>query len=202
MTVYTPSRIFSLTILALFLVLNVRTGEGSSVKNGLKPSDPRLVGARDMNYDHLIIPGDRIGPVALNGLVTDAVQHLGNPDKVWRSTFRGPGYSADEVYYWYKDECIVFTWQDSGLNPRIENGLRGINAFCNKWSTRGGIHVGDNMKDVNAQVGQYCPSNRPDGSLIIATKEGVWFESKNRYSPITIIRVMPSTTTWNGMCTD
>jgi hypothetical protein len=90
------------------------------------------MGQRDMNYDHLIVPGVRIGPVRMGGSVSDAVQHLGDPDKVYRCTFRGPGYNADEVYYYYNDECIQFTWQDSGVEPLIESGWRGINVTCDK----------------------------------------------------------------------
>lgn len=197
----THTRSFRVVILCLAFFM-AAYGADKSHSKGLKASDPHLTGARDMNYDHQIIAGDRVGPVRMGGLVTDAVQHLGNPDRVFRSTFRGPGYSADEVYYNYKDECIQFVWQDSGIEPRIENGLRGINVTCDKWSTPDGLHVGSSMKDVNAHVGRYCPSNRPDGSLIIATKEGIWYEAKDRYSPVTIIRVMPVMNTWQGMCTD
>lgn len=198
------ARFFSLALLclALFVAVNIRVYGRSHGKSGLKSSDPHLSGARDMNYDHLIVAGDRIGPVRMAGLVTDAVQHLGNPNSVSRSTFRGPGYYADEVYYFYKSECISFTWIDSGLNPQIEKGLRGINVTCDKWSTPDGLHVGSPMKDIAAHVGQYCASNRDNGSLIIATKQGIWYEGKDRYSPISIIRVMPVQDNWGGMCKD
>jgi hypothetical protein len=198
------ARFLCLGILAVAMVLTGYTGaHGSSHgKSGPKSSDPRLNGPRDMNYDHEIIAGDRIGPVKMGGLVSDAVQHLGNPSKVFRSTFRGPGYSSDEVYYYYKDECVEFTWEDSGLNPKIETGLRGINVTCDKWSTPDGLHVGSPMQEVNNHVGRYCPYNRPDGSMIVATKQGIWYEAKNRNSPITIIRVMPVTDNWGGMCKD
>jgi hypothetical protein len=38
--------------------------------------------------------------------------------------------------------------------------------------------------------------------MIIATKEGIWYEAKNRNSPVTIIRVMPVMDNWGGMCKD
>ncbi len=205
MNIRSHERFFCLAFLCLALVVtggNVRAYAGSHIK-GAKDSDPHLIGERDMNYDHLIIAGDRIGPVRMGGRVSDAVQHLGNPNRVFRSTFRGPGYSSDEVYYnYYKDQCIQFVWMDSGIEPQIEKGLRGINVTCNIWSTPGGLHVGSSMQDVAAQIGEYCPSNRSDGSLIIATKNGIWFEAKNRYSPVTIIRVMPVMDNWGGMCKD
>jgi len=198
-------RFVGLALLCVALVIaagDVRAYAGSHTK-GAKDSDPHLTGARDMNYDHLIIAGDRIGPVRMGGLVSEAVQHLGNPDRVFRSTFRGPGYFADEVYYnYYKDQCIQFVWMDSGIEPQIEKGLRGINVTCSAWSTPGGLHVGSSMQDVAAQIGEYCASNRSDGSLLIATKKGIWFEAKNRNSPVTIIRVMPVMDNWGGMCKD
>jgi hypothetical protein len=204
MSIRVYARFLCLAILglAVFMAVDGRAYGRSHAKSGSKSSDPHLTGPRNMNYDHLIIAGDRIGPVRMGGSVTDAVQHLGDPNHISRSTFRGPGYYADEVYYFYKDECISFTWMDSGLDPTIEKGLRGINVTCDKWSTPGGLHVGSSMKDVAAQIGAYCASNRPDGSLIIATKQGIWFEGKDRYSPITIIRVMPVMDNWGGMCKD
>ena len=202
MKVRTYAGLFCLTILTLALFVTGYVRAYGSSHKGAKASDPRLEGARDMNYDHLIIAGDRIGPVKMGGRVSDAVQHLGNPNNVARSTFRGPGYSSDVVYYFYKDECISFTWQDSGIDPKIEEGLRGINVTCDKWSTPAGLHVGSSMQDVNSHVGAYCPSTRPNGTMIIATKEGIWYEAKNRNSPVTIIRVMPVMDNWGGMCKD
>jgi hypothetical protein len=205
MNMRTDARFLCLAIICLaFLVTTGDVGAyGASHPKGAKASDPHLVGARDMNFDHLIIAGDRIGPVRMGGNVSDAVQHLGNPDRVFRSTFRGPGYSSDEVYYnYYKEQCIQFVWTDSGIEPQIEKGLRGINVTCDIWSTPGGLHVGSSMKDVAAQIGEYCPSTRPDGSLLIITKRGIWFEAKNRYSPVTIIRVMPAMDNWGGNCKD
>lgn len=169
---------------------------------GQKPSDPHLQGARDMNFDRLIVPGERIGPVGLGGDVKQTVQHLGDPDRVNRSTFRGPGYYADEVYYFYDDECISFTWTDADVSPKIENGLRGINVKCGKWATSDGIRVGVPIQDVVKRLGEYCPQNREDGSLLIVTKQGVWYWARDRNSPVSMISVVPVASNWGGMCKD
>jgi hypothetical protein len=199
---YVRSLCLAFLCLALFTTAGYLRASNNWHTKGSKSTDPHLNGARDMNYDNLIIAGDRIGPVRMGGLVSDAVQHLGNPDRVFRSTFRGPGYASDEVYYNYKDECIQFTWTDSGIEPTIEKGLRGINVTCGKWTTTDGLHVGSSMKEVGARIGQYCPYTRPNGTLLIATKRGIWFEAKDRNSPVSIIRVMPVMDNWGGMCTD
>jgi hypothetical protein len=175
---------------------------GCATSGGIKDTDPHLMGQRDMNCDHLIVPGVRIGPVRLGGSVSDAVQHLGEPDRVYRSTFRGPGYNADEVYYYYNDECIQFTWQDSGVEPLIENGWRGIIVTCNKWSTADGVRVGMPIREVITHLGQYCASNRSNGSLLVSTKEGIWFDSADRNSRVSRILVMPQSNSWGGMCKD
>jgi hypothetical protein len=167
-----------------------------------RTSDPHLTGKRDMSYDHLIVPGNRIGPVVMGGAVSEAVRHLGEPDSISRSAFRGPGYSSDEVTYRYKEECISFTWEDSGINPQIESGWRGITVTCDKWSTADGLRVGSSMKDVAGRINEYCPSHRDDGSLLITTKKGIWFESKDRNSPVSRIAVMPVTDNWGNMCKD
>jgi hypothetical protein len=175
---------------------------GCNGNSGIKASDPHLEGNRDMNYDHLIVPGDRIGPVQMGGSVRAAIQHLGEPDSVNRSTFRGPGYYADEVYYYYRNECIQFTWMDSDVDPKIETGYRGINVTCDKWKTAGGLHVGSPIRDVISQLGAYCPSNRSDGSLLIATKEGIWYEAADRNSSVSRILIVPRSNDWGGMCKD
>lgn len=196
-TIYLTIRRF-LPALSVALIITGCVSSGG----GIKESDPHLVGNRDMNYDHQIVPGVRIGPVRLGGSVSDAIQHLGEPDRAWRSTFRGPGYNADEVYYYYNDECIQFTWSDSGVEPQIENGWRGINVTCDKWQTADGLHVGMPIKDVISHLGQYCASNRSDGSLLVSTKEGIWFDAPNRNSAVTRILVMPASNSWGGMCKD
>jgi hypothetical protein len=197
--VYFADRLFLATLSVALIIISI-TGCASS--GGIKATDPHLVGQRDMNYDHLIVPGVRIGPVRLGGSVSDAVQHLGEPDRVFRSTFRGPGYDADEVYYYYNDECIQFTWQDSGVEPLIENGWRGIIVTCAKWTTADGVHAGMPIKEAITHLGQYCPSNRSNGSLLVVTKEGIWFDAANRNSPVSRIIVVPARTDWGGMCKD
>ena len=143
-----------------------------------------------MNYDHLIVAGDRIGPVKIGGSVSDAVQHLGNPSLVKHFPNIPNEVGSNVVYYWYKDECIGFYWQDPGIDPKIEGYAYGINVTCDKWSTPGGLHVGSSTKDVNASIGRYCPSNQNDG-LLIASYQGIWYGAKDRNSPVTSIRVMP-----------
>jgi|GEM_PF-4834117 len=177
-------------------------GAGCASGGGVKDSDPHLQGQRDMDYDHLLVPGERAGPVGLDTKVSEVVQHLGEPDNAWRSTFRGPGYDADEVYYWYNDECIEFTWMDSGIEPTVEHGLRGINVMCGKWATADGLRVGTPIKDVISHLGQYCPSTRDDGTLLVVTKTGIWFEAPNRNGAVTRILIMPVQSTWGGVCSD
>jgi hypothetical protein len=167
---------------------------GSSDKGkGAKASDPHLTGPRDMNYDHLIVAGERIGPVKMGGSVSDAVQHLGNPSIVKHLPNIPNEVGSNVVYYWYKDECIGFYWQDSGIDPVIEAHAYGINVTCDKWSTPDGLHVGSSVKDVSAHIGRYCPanpSNQPQ-DLFISTYQGIWYQAKDRNSPVTSIRVMP-----------
>jgi len=185
------------------LVIGGCASSGTWQRNtGVRSSDPQLVGNRDTNYDHLIVPGERIGPVRMDGLVRDAIQHLGKPDNVNRSTYRDAAYNSDEVYYYYTNECIRFTWHDSGVNPVIESGWRGINVSCDKWRTPGGLHVGSLMREVVSQLGVYCAQTRDDGTLLVATKEGIWFWAKDRNSPVDDISVVPKSTSWEGMCKD
>ena len=135
---------------ALITLLAAPTPAGAfAKKNGLRPSDPHLNGARDMNYDHLIVPGQRIGPARIGGSVQDAVQHLGNPDQVI------PKPGSNIVGYIYKDECIRFEWEDAGPRPLIKN----VAAMCPKWSTAAGIHPGSSMDEVLSHIGQYCSIN-------------------------------------------
>ncbi len=203
----THPRLFCLAIAAFALLLACYgRAHAGPVKKGAKSSDPRLTGPRDMNYDHTIVPGVRIGPVRLAGLVSDAVQHLGNPDKVWR--IRLPNSSSDEVYYWYKDECISFSWQDQGIDPTIDSvdwARFAIEVWCNKWSTPDGIQVGTSMSDLSRHLGDYCPSNGDfanGDTLMIVTKQGASYYSKGRNSPIDSIIVEPAMDTWHGMCKD
>ena len=190
----------SLAALSVALAAAGCAGGGSG--GAVRSSDPHLEGPRNVNYDHLLVPGERIGPARMGGSVREAIQHLGEPDHVTRSTFRGPGYDADEVYYTYNNECLRFTWEDKGFDPQIESGMRGIIASCGKWSTSNGLHVGSPLRDVIARIGEYCATNRKDGTLLIATKEGAWYEAANRNSPVSRIIVVPRMNSWMGMCKD
>lgn len=195
----------AIPLLAALLLAGCETGGGDWQRGtGVKDSDPHLNGPRDMNYDHLIVPGERIGPVALGGDVGNAVQHLGEPDRVNRSTFRGPGYDSDEVYYFYDSECISFTWTDSGVNPQIESGWRGINVTCAKWSTRGGVHVGMPVRDAlrllaNDGISRWCETTRKTGEILILTLEGVWLEVPNRNGNVSRMLVMPRQSSFGQM---
>lgn len=174
----------------LLLIIGTATFGGK-----LKPSDPHLTGPRDMDYDHLIVPGIRVGPVALRGKVGDAVRHLGNPDHVNRTSYSG---RADRVYYYYKDDCVGFSWDDVGLDPTI---VGGISVMCDKWRTSSGIHVGSAPQDAIKTIPEYCTAKIDDGHVVIETKIGIWFRTKNRYSPIYAIEVYPVETKWT-ICRD
>lgn len=195
----------AIPFLAAWLLAGCETGGGTWHRGtGVKDSDPHMSGPRDMNYDHLVVPGERIGPVGLGGDVGYAIQHLGEPDHVNRSTFRGPGYDADEVYYFYDNECVSFTWIDSGVNPQIEKGWRGINASCDKWSTRGGVHVGMALRDAlrmlaNDGINRWCETTRKDGEILVMTLEGLWLEAPNRNGNVTRMLVMPRQSSFGDM---
>jgi hypothetical protein len=132
----------------------------------------------------------------MGGKVSDAIQHLRQPDRVFRSTFRGLGVNADEVYYYCNSDCLYFVWLDAGIEPRIERGLRGIGVTCDRWTTSSGLHVGSSMKEVTARISQYCPVPTSNG-LLIQSKEGIYFESKDRNSPVSRILLMPANAPWN-----
>lgn len=192
-----------LTTLALMLFsagYDQTYGKGRD-KSGLRPSDPQYDGPRDMNYDHVIIPGDRIGPMRLGGSVRDALRHLGNPDIVSREVCGGVRpCPPDTLYYWYtKNECTFFSFTDSGIDPEITS----MGATCVKWSTQDGVHVGTPMSELSSRLGVYCAvtmNSRGDHNLRILTKQGIWYEAKNRNSPVTMIGVQPAMNTWNGIC--
>jgi hypothetical protein len=186
-------------VFAIFLATGCASSSNWQSNTGVRPSDPQFTGPRNINYDRLIVPGVRIGPVAMGGEVLATIQHLGQPDRVDRSTI--PGFQP-EVYYNYDDECISFTWIDLGINPKIETGWRGINVTCDKWATLYGARVGMPVQDVVKTFGEWCPRVREDGTLLIATKQGIWFFAQDRNSPVTKISVVPTMTTWNGLCTD
>jgi hypothetical protein len=161
-----------------------------------KASDPQLTGKRDMNYDHLIVPGVRIGPVVMGSRVRDAVQHLGQPDHISRLVRQSPQSPPTWVQYIYKDECINFYWFDTGLDPTINQ----LNVTCDKWSTAEGAHVGLTAKDViSLTPGQYCIGTGDEGELIIYYKQGILYQAEDRNKPVWNIGVMP-TEAWHRAC--
>lgn len=146
------------------------------------------------DFDRLIVPGKRIGPVAMGGYVDEIVKKLGKPNKTSRSTFRGPGYTSDEVYYYYtnKNNDLRFTWLDEGLRPVVESGYRGITTTSGSWATASGVHVGSTIPEVVAAYGE------PDNFSIRSKKEsimvyniGINFVVKDRNSPVLQISIIP-----------
>jgi hypothetical protein len=141
-----------------------------------------------MIYDHLIIAGERIGPVRLGGRVSDAIKHLGNPDRVVRSKYAGQPNSPGYVVYDYNEECIFFKWEDdSAVNPTIYDPT----VTCDKWRTPEGVRVGLPVTDAAARLfGPYCSTTTDDGELLIYTMDmGIWLWAKDRNSAINQIRV-------------
>jgi hypothetical protein len=184
-------------LLALgLLIVSCEPAHSPASHTGVFPSDPHLVGARDSNYDHLIVPGERIGPVRVGDAVINAIQHLGEPYDVNR---RNHNRSVD---YYYDDECISFEWQDAGITPTISANVRaGIDVTCNKWRTADGLHVGSSLQDVVSRFPSYCLWKEDDGSLLIITNEGIVFAAKDRNSPVNDISVVTTTTDWKkGFC--
>lgn len=183
--------------LGLSIIFLIGTA-GAATHTGVFASDPHLVGNRDMNYDHLIVPGVRIGPVSLGAAALEAIQHLGEPDSVSR---RSRGLSVD---YYYDSECISFTWLDSGITPRVANGpahiRESIDVTCGKWRTEDGLGVGSPLQDVISLYPEYCLHKEDDGSLLIMTKEGIFFAAKNRNSPVNDISVVTKLADWQGYC--
>lgn len=159
---------------------------GGSGKNpkGLRPSDPQLTGPRDTNYDHVIVPGERIGPVRLGGLVSDAVKHLGNPDSVYHNG--SPTYSVE---YAYKEGCLHFRWIDSGAEPVID-GVVWVR--CGTFSTSEGLQVGSSMQDVIGRVAKYCSRSDGNGYLEIQI-DGLSFGFVHRNSTVDQITVEKKT---------
>lgn len=146
------------------------------------------------DYDNLIVPGQRIGPVSMGGYVDEIVRKLGKPNKIRRNTFRGPGYDADEVYYSYKKNgnwFIWFTWEDKGFRPVVESGLRGINTQSNYWVTAKGVHVGSSAQDVVIAYGEPYHYLIEDKQESVMEYDGIWFWVKDRESPVYQISIVP-----------
>ena len=185
-------KLFNFTFLLAVLSISACAGGGSyyNPNDGVKSSDPQLVGSRDMNYDHKIVPGVRIGPVRLGGRVKDAVQHLGRPDRVSRQS--ETVWPGDLVIYFYSDECINFNWTDAGLDPKI--GEMDLRVTCGKWTTDTGIRVGMPISEAIGRFsGRYCASPTTDGMLKVTFKDqGIELFANNRNAPIKFILVLTS----------
>lgn len=141
-------------------------------------------------FDNQIVPGLRIGPVALDGPVDTIVARLGKPDKERR--FGIPQFH--EVLWVYDRACINFTWQDQGLRPAVEHGLRGINVWCSRWATAEGVHVGSTIQEVVQALGkpdvvEGCTPEKPVCTL--EYYKGLWLWVKNRNSPVYMVSVVP-----------
>lgn len=186
------NKVFHFACVFAVLFISACAGGGSfySPDDGIKSSDPQLVGSRDMNYDRLIVPGVRIGPVRLGGRVKDAVQHLGRPDRVSRQS--ETVWPGDLVIYFYNDECIDFNWTDVGLDPKIWDYE--VRVTCNKWATSAGIRVGMPISEAISMLsGRYCASPTTDGTLSVVLKDqGIELFANNRNAPIRFIRVHAS----------
>lgn len=133
-----------------------------------------------MNYDRIIVPGERIGPVRLGGLVSDAVKHLGNPDQVYHN-----GSPTYIVEYAYKEGCLHFRWTDSGAEPVIDGGVW---SRCGTFSTSDGLQIGSSMQDVIDRLARYCSRSDWHGYLEIQI-DGLSFGFKQRNSPVDQITV-------------
>lgn len=145
------------------------------------------------DYDNLIVPGVRVGPVALGGSVKEIMAKIGQPSSSKR--WRGVG-GHDEVRYTYDRHCLKFTWADEGLDPQVERGLRGIHATCSRWHTAEGIHVGSSIQDVvNAYGPPHATLGNCDGRdvCMLGYSNGLRFQANDRNSPIVDIWVNPAT---------
>jgi len=142
------------------------------------------------NFDTLIVPGQRIGPVAMGKSVAEIVSQLGKPDYNQQTT-----RYAGEVTYTYTRYGIWFCWNDQGLQPVVETGLRGINVDSNRWATAEGIRVGNSIQDVIQAYGKPdhlfgATIDKPECTLWY--NSGINFRAKNRNSPIYEISVVPA----------
>jgi hypothetical protein len=165
---------------------------GSLPNSGLAESDPHLVGPRDLNYDHAIVPGQRIGPAEVSGTVGDVVQKLGNPDRLHRGIYGDPTVVR---YIYETNDCIWFDWSDSGVDPKI-NGS-GVHTDCAKFHTRTGIRVGMPLREAlkllpSEGIYHWCEHTGSEGSLAIIAREGLELDAKNRNSVVSQITVEES----------
>ena len=175
-----------ITALLHWTTLPVAAALLTGCASGLLAADPQLNGPRNSNYDHVIVAGERVGPVRLGGLVTDAVAHLGNPDRVF--------HMANQVDYVYNSECVQFHWANTGLSPTITSA----SVSCGKWSAADGLHVGLAITDYHPPT-ELCTFIFDTGYIRITGKNGILYEAENRNSPIKFIYVINPISRWNGM---
>jgi len=163
---------------------------------GCAGAPPEPAGQQD--FDNLIVPGQRIGPVAPGGYVDEVVKKLGEPDRVRSNTKRDPSKAddADTFIHVYNRYCINFPWVDKGLRPTIAYGFWGVNATCNRWKTDKGIAVGNSIQDVIKAHGE---PNKVEGcgaggdpECVLMYNSGVWFRTRDRNSPVREINIVPA----------
>ncbi|MGQ0547552.1 MAG: hypothetical protein ACT4P3_19855 [Betaproteobacteria bacterium] len=148
------------------------------------------------DFDKLIVPAVRIGPVAPGGYVDEVVKKLGEPDRTRLNTRRGgPGFDADSYIHVYNRYCINFPWFDKGLRPTIAYGFWGVNATCNRWKTEKGISVGSTIAEVIAAYGEPNKASgcgASDDDCVLMYNSGIWFRARDRRSPIREINIVPA----------
>jgi hypothetical protein len=92
--------------------------------------------------DHLIVPWERIGPLALGMTVPELISIMGEPT----STSRGPLDRGVDVYTWKNDLSATFT----------KHGLyvTQICTFSPAYATAEGVHPGSTDLSVTALMGE------------------------------------------------
>ena len=167
-----------------FILLLLNTVYSLNAQNITTNSAPTNI------FDSLIIPGNRIGPVAYNAHVRDVVNNIGNPKKVERSNYKlTDGSNHSWVTYQYeikrgkKKYSLNFNWDDSGLNPVVS----GVATFSENWVTEKGIHVGSSLDELEKAYGEpdlIQDGTKDGGTLMLFYNIGILFMLKDRNSPI------------------
>jgi hypothetical protein len=145
----------------------------------------------DGKYDHLIIAGQRIGPVNIDQPVSEVIKHLGSTKYV----FGGDPLTPASRRQYYDSECIQFYWDDRGLEPKIRSG---VTVFCAKWNTPNGSSVGMTIQQIiqkegNGYViyGTCTGATKTFGDSCILQYPGLVFWAGSRNVPIDHIIVFP-----------
>jgi hypothetical protein len=166
-----------------FVVSMLLLGCGnSSIVRGLQPSDTQFSGKPDLNYDHIIVPGKRIGPVEFGGSVKAALAHLGNPDKV-------EDYASDHSVLWYtfSSECLTLIFNDNNLDPTVAD----VSVRCDKWATKTGIRVGLTVDQAIEKLSLETASCAvlSGKTVYIIDKRGMMLFALHKNAPIRDIRI-------------